>query len=112
MAEQRSKRVQLIIDLEANAETQAARNLGTAQDALAAERRRLQEVIDYYDTYSQHFSSKTTALNASDISRSRAFLANLDTACSAQKLQVKKAEQAVELALGQWRKCHHKVQVL
>ncbi len=112
MSIKRSKRVQLIIDIASNAEKQAARNLSAAQAALSSDKQRLKEVSQYYDTYSAHFAQRTVSLKASELSRSREFLANLDNACKAQASQVEVAEKNVGTALGQWRQCHGKIQTL
>jgi len=53
MAVKRSKRIQLIVDIAQNAEKQAARNLGVAQDAAQSERKRLEDVKQYYQNYNK-----------------------------------------------------------
>ena len=112
MAVKRSKRIQLIVNIALNAEKQAARNLGLAQDAAQSERKRLEDVKKYYQNYSEHYGQRTQPVSASDISRSREFLANLDRACESQKAQVARCDKNVQDALQQWRSCHYKVQTL
>lgn len=112
MPVKRSRRIQLIVDLAYNAEQQAARNLSAAQTSLASDQQRLKEVQEYYESYSTHFSQRTRSLTATQLSHSREFLVNLDQACKAQSQQVKLSEHQVDLALTQWRQCHHKVNTL
>lgn len=106
----KSQRIQLVIDLAQRAETQAAKNLGLAQDAAASEKQRLKDIKQYYAAYEQHFLVKTNSLRASDIANSREFLSNLDNACHAQELQWVNADKQVEVARELWRKTHLKTQ--
>ena len=84
MAQKRSKRLQIVVDLALAAESQAARNLSVAQDELIAEQQRLSDIQNYYDGYEQQFQQRATGIRASDLSSARSFLSHLDQARQAQ----------------------------
>lgn len=112
MKQNRSKRIQLVVDLAHSAETQAARNLSEAQNQAEAEIQRLEDIQTYYSSYKQQFSEQTRTLRATDIANSHAFLSNLDRARQAQTMQVQLTEQQVERARQQWRTSHLKSDAL
>ena len=112
MPTNRLKRIQLIVDLARQAERQAGGQLKHTQENLHKEQQRLKEVQEYYHSYSALFEGRTRSLTASDLSRSREFLANLDRASSAQQAQVLKAEQSVAAARQQWQASYQKLQAV
>lgn len=108
MEKKRSERMQIIVDLALVAESQAARNLSEAQNELAFERQRLEDIKNYYQSYQKQFDKTTQRMSAQDLSNSRAFLSNLDHARQVQCTQIMHSEQKVDLAREQWRNSHLK----
>lgn len=112
MASKRSKRLELIVHLAQAAESEAARELGDAQNTLEDEHRRLADITDYYNSYQDQFSRNTHKIRSSDLANSRAFLSNLNQARQAQLVQIQHAEQNVLLAKQKWRESHLKCESL
>lgn len=112
MAQKRSKRLQIVVDLAHAAESQAARNLSTAQNELAAEQQRLSDIQNYYNGYEQQFQQRAIQIRASDLSNARSFLSHLDQARQAQFAQIQHSEQKVNVARAQWRSSHLKSDAL
>lgn len=108
MPQRRSERMQLVVDLALNAETQAAKNLSEAQAMCSAEQQRLQDIQDYYSNYEKLFAERRGQLRASDLAGTRDFLVNLSSACQHQQRQVGLAQQRMEDARQLWRHSHLK----
>ena len=112
MTQKRSERLQLVVDLAMKAETQAAKNLGQAQNIVESERHRLDEINQYYKNYEDTFARQTKGLRPQDLVQTREFLANLNRAAEQQSQQLRNAQDNAERARDLWRKSHLKADSL
>ena len=104
---QRSKRMKVVVEMAQRAEDDAAAQLAKSRQELDEELQRLNDLEHYYQEYDQRFQN-TPAVRADQLSANRQFLQQLRDTCSAQGVQVKRAEHLLEAAKGYWRDQHLK----
>lgn len=112
MAEQRSKRLKVVVELAQRAEDEAANRFEAARKALDHEVEVLTEIENYYADYEIKFGAATQGLRAAQLMQSRDFLNRLSEARSGQKHQVQRAEKTLELVRQEWHKVHLKHKAL
>jgi len=110
MVELRSKRIQLVIDLAQREQETAAEQFQQATGFCDMQRKKLNELKDYYAFYEQRSNSISTGIRATALIQSRAFLAQLHTAIDVQHQQLHLAEKKVLEARDLWHKHYLKLQ--
>lgn len=109
-------RMQSILNIKYQLETQAKMEVGRAQMRLNEELEKLQTLIDRKDAYLEEGRRmREEALHVNDLRDNRNAMLIMDELIAVQKLEVRKAEEAVERAraklteIMQERKMHEKL---
>ncbi len=107
----RSKRMQPVVHVTANRERDAAQRLGECQQRVQAAEKRLQELIQYREEYTQQFASGGS-LNTARLQDYRIFLQRLNQAVDQQIQQLQLVEQECAGLRQRWLDLHMRVQAL
>lgn len=111
----RSQRMQPVAKVAKEHQDEAARQMMKQQQQLDDQARRLQDLHDYHDEYTQRYLGVGQVVNAVYIREYRLFLDKLNQAIAAQEVQVQNAQTALERLRLDWsaRRTHtesiHKV---
>ncbi len=109
----RSQRMQTVRRLAERKTHQAEQALGQAQQALLAERQKLEQLESFRNEYQQNLLQQgRQGIRAEQLLRTQQFLARLGTAMEQQQRQIARAEQQLENAKQQWRAVRAREQVL
>lgn len=107
MAE-RSKRLELILEL-AQKDVDAAADVFTqAKNKLKIECQKLDEILDYLNGYAGSCEKAGTMLSPEQMIRQRAFVNQLSQAQSQQRKLIAQSEQETEGKKGLWQQAHLK----
>jgi flagellar FliJ protein len=109
----RSKRMTPVVKVAENREQAAARLLGAAQQQLAAQQRKLEELATYRDQYSQEFQLRSgQGMGVARLQDYRVFLARLNQAIEQQQRVVARCEQDCERQRRYWMATRSRTQAL
>lgn len=109
----RSKRMDPVVKVAENREQAAARLLGEAQQRLQQQERRLGELVEYRDQYSQQFQhSSGQGMGVARLQDYRVFLARLNDAIQQQHIVVERCRQDCERQRGHWMATRTRTQAL
>ena len=105
----RSKRLQVVIDVNADNEQQALKELGRIQ----VQKKTMQEQLDNLQQYSEEYTLKYQAMGESGISvqqllEFRAFMGKLDQAVTAQVQMISDLDTDISKARDYWQTLHQK----
>jgi flagellar FliJ protein len=109
----RSKRMIPVVKVAENREQVAARALGEAQQRLAAQQRKFEELVTYRDQYSsefQHYSGQ--GMGVARLQDYRVFLARLNEAIQQQQRVVERCQLDCERQRGHWMSTRTRTQAL
>lgn len=112
MAAKRSARIAIVVELAQRKQDAAAARLREAQQIVALQIQKLQELNGYYDFYAQQAVGQHSGLRASTLSRSRTFLEKMYQAINSQKQQLMLAEHQTLEAREVWHQSYLKLQSL
>ena len=105
----RSQRLQVVLDVEDRHEQAARERFQSAQQALAEQKQRLDELERYHNEYQQQIredASGTTS--AARLQAGQQFISQLVAAIAQQQQQVDRHQAAVEEARKQWQAAREK----
>lgn len=109
----KSKRLEPIRHLAGNREQQAAQQLAGAQRHLQACAKRLDELREYRQQYSDNFrSSGATGINGARLNAYQAFLQQLDTAIAQQQQLLRNAELECQQQREHWQQRYTRSNIL
>jgi flagellar FliJ protein len=109
----RSKRMIPVVKVAENREQAAARVMGEAQQRLAAQLRKLEELITYRDQYSSEFQQRSgQGMGVARLQDYRLFLARLNDAIQHQERVVERCQQDVERQRRHWMSTRTRTQAL
>lgn len=107
---QRSKRMQVVLQLAQQAEDKAAQELGRYQQQLTEEQEQLQSIQNYNGDYLAKIQQQRSGLRAEEIMSSRNFLKQLGDLEQAQLNKIASMEHSLGQYRLQWQQCHHRRQ--
>lgn len=109
----RSKRFQPIVRLAEHGQDEAARRLGEAQQAVEAQRQRLEDIKGYRDEYARRFDEAAAGgINGMLVQDFRVFLTRLNEAIEQQARVVELAEREWETCRAGWLEARTRVGAL
>ncbi|MFT7559279.1 MAG: flagellar FliJ protein [Flavobacteriales bacterium] len=103
MAELRSKRLAIVVQLAKKEEDSAADVFSLCQQALALEQKRLADIDEYYASYEETIASQRMGLHGDQLQHSRAFLAQLNVARTQQRNTIIQAESTFKRRQSEWQ---------
>lgn len=110
MAEKRSARLQVVLQLADKAQQEVGELLAQQQQKAAAEQAQLQQLQDYSREYQKEIGQRDQGLRAQDIINSRAFLQRLTTLQDNQKQKIHQLSGVVEQLTQEWQRRYHRRQ--
>lgn len=108
MAQQRSQRMLIVLQLAERAEQQAAEHLATAREQLGSDERQLNQLQDYRLDYISQINGKLGAQSVHQMLADRSFVAQLEQAVETQQQKILKTQQHYQQQLQIWQKAYHK----
>lgn len=109
----KSKRLQPVLHLAAQRKKQAEQLLGQAQQQLAAEQAKLQQLENYALEYAQDMNTQAgRGVTIDVLLRLQQFMSRLELAIEQQKQQLVICEQRIVQAKSQWQMLHGRHQAM
>jgi len=109
----KSQRIKVIVDLNANNEKKALKELGCVQSKKQALLDQLESLHKYRQEYQEQYSSVGKGgVNISQLLEFRSFISKLDQAIEDQKQAIVDMENETMLAKKAWEKQHNKTKSL
>lgn len=107
MAQQRSKRMAIVLQLAEQAEQAAAEHLQQYRDQLNAAETQLQQLLDYQQEYIDQINAKQQ-LSAREMISDRSFIGQLDDAAGAQRQKLAQCHRDCDQAMLAWQQAYQK----
>lgn len=108
MAEQRSKRLAVVLMLAEKEEQAAAARLGEQQGALEGEQQQLAQLEDYREQYVLDYKQLRTGATPQALMSYSGFLQRLSEAVAGQEQRLIQVRQLVELRRAEWQEKYHR----
>lgn len=110
MAEKRSARLKIVLQLAQKAQQDIADLMSQQQQKMATEQTQLQQLQDYSLEYQQQVVGQTQHLNSQDLINSRTFLQRLTTLQVNQEQKIHQITAVIEQLTKEWQKRYHRRQ--
>jgi len=109
----RSQRLQTVIDIHTQQESEALRLLGRNQQQLQVQQTQLEHLQNYRQEYLSKLGERQrVGMNVSQLLEFRAFADKLDKAIEGQQQAVIRLEREVQRAQIKWEECHQRTKSL
>lgn len=108
MAQKRSQRMVIVLQLAERAEQEAAEKLAVAREQLGNDEQQLTQLQDYHNDYIHQINSKTGAQSVQQMMADRSFVGQLQQAVDVQQQKIASTRQHYQQQLNQWQLAYHK----
>lgn len=108
MAQTRSSRMQLVLELAQKEEENSAQNLSSCKAQLQVEQEQLKQLADYRNQYIGDYSVQGVQRNANQFINYSSFIQRIDQLNQEQLRKVERAERVVEQAKIVWQRLYQK----
>ncbi len=108
MAQLRSKRMAIVLQLAERAEQDAAEKLALAREQLGGDEQQLDQLQSYRQDYISRINAKVGAQSVQQMLSDRSFVGQLEQAVEAQQHKVRQTQQNYQQHLHLWQQAYHK----
>lgn len=110
MAEKRSERLKVVLQLALKAQQDVADLMAQQHQKVGLERDQLQQLQQYSEEYQQQVASNNKGLRAQELISSRAFLQRLTNLQLNQQQKIQQLNAVIDQLTAEWQKRYHRRQ--